>query len=402
MSELNPPATEDPAGAADAAASSAAAPTPEEAADAKRYAQASLRLTVVDMVVDVAVLVAVALLVGPWLDAWLGAWAPLSGERSLLRVAALGGSITLLHTLASLPISFYGGYVVEHRFGLSTQSIGRWLKSWLKKSALALALLVAMYTGLYAIIWWAGGWWWAVAAAAFFLVSAVLGQLLPVVILPLFQKTDPLPADACTDRMQEMAQRAGITIDGVYRLEMSADTKKANAMLAGIGATRRVLLGDTLIEEFTPAEVEIVFAHELGHQVHRHLPKMLVFTAAASLAGFWLCQQGVAVWSGDSDPRQWSPATLPVLLLLLTTFSMLMGPLMNLLSRHFERQADRYAAAATADLPAFRSAFLKLARMNKAELEPGRIEEFLLHSHPSISERLRLVGADAEAPVPGR
>ncbi|MEM8864832.1 MAG: M48 family metallopeptidase, partial [Planctomycetota bacterium] len=368
-------------------------PTEAEAADAKRYSRATLRCTLVDMALDIAVLVAMAIVVGPIIDRWLARFSWLGGEQSLARLAALGAVLTGLHSLVSLPLSYYAGFLVEHRFGLSTQSHRAWVANWLKKSALTLVLLTILYTGLFAIIWTAGSLWWLAAAVAFFIVSAVLGQLMPVVVLPLFYKVDPLDDDAHTQRMQSMATDAGLTIDGVYRLGMSAETTKANAMLAGIGATRRVLLGDTLLDEFTPAEIDIVFAHELGHHVHKHLPKLLAMAGATALAGFYGCHLVLVAWTGIADPAQWPVVVLPKVVLLLTLFSMLVGPIQNVLSRHFERQADRYAIDRLGDVEAFRSAFLKLARMNKADLDPDPTEVFLLHSHPPIRERLQLVGA---------
>ena len=367
-------------------------PTPEEAAEAQRYSAATLKCTLADMALDLAVITAMAVVVGPLIDRWLAGFAWLSGEQSLVRLAALGAAITALHSLVSLPLSFYGGYVVEHRFGLSNQSRSAWLKTWLKNSGLALVMLAAIYTGLYAIIWSAGGYWWLVAAPVFYVASAVSNYLLPVLVLPLFYKSEPLNDASLDQRLSELAAGSGLTIEGVFRLELSSETKKANAMLAGMGSTRRVLLGDTLLNRFSPNEIDVVVAHELGHHVRRHLPKLMAFAAVTAMAGFFTCHVVLSNWVG-TDPRAWPTESLPKVALVLTVFSMLVGPLQNLVSRKFEREADRYAIDRTGDRGAFRSAFLKLARMNKAELDPNPIEVLLLHSHPPIRERLALVGA---------
>ncbi|MEM6330594.1 MAG: M48 family metallopeptidase [Planctomycetota bacterium] len=373
----------------------AALPTPEQAAEARAYSRASLRWTLIDMGLDLVVLIAMVVLIGPAIDGWLSGFTPLAGERSLARLVALGALITGIHSVISLPVSFFGGHRLEHRFGLSTQSLRAWAGSWAKKSLLAVLLLSGLYAGLFVIIWNAGAYWWVAAAAAFFLVGAVLGQLAPVVILPLFYEVTPLEGDEDAERLRALAAGTGVQIEGVFRLGMSAETTKANAMLAGLGSTRRVLLGDTLLDSFTPAEIDMVFAHELGHHVHRHLAKLLALAGVTALLGFYLCHAALSVWTGVGDPGGWPVAALPKVALLLTVFSMLIGPLQNMVSRAFERQADAYALRRTGDAGAFRSAFLKLARMNKADLDPHPLEVWLLHSHPPIRERLASAGVTA-------
>lgn len=363
-------------------------PTAEEAAEARNYSNATLRATIADMALDAAVLSVMAVAVGPRIDSWLASFAPLAGEQSYARLAVLAAVLTILHACISLPLSFYAGYTLEHRFGLSTQTPAKWLTTWLKKMGLTLLLLTPLYTGLFAIIWLTGNWWWLLAAVAMFVLGAVLGQLMPVLILPLFYKVDRLDDAETLERMEGMAGDAGLTVEGVYRLGLSEETTKANAMLAGLGKTRRVLMGDTLLSGFSPEEIDIVFAHELGHHVHKHLPKLLITSAAVAVGGFYLVHRGMIAWTGGTDASAWSTAALPAIMLLLWLYSLLVGPLQNIVSRHFERQADAYALSATGNPGAFRSAFLKLARMNKADLEPNPVEVFLLHSHPPIGERL--------------
>ena len=122
------------------------------------------------------------------IDAWLASFDALAGEQSMLRLLALFGVVIGLHILVSLPLSFYSGYVVEHQFGLSNQSLGRWVRNWLKRNVFGIVLGAAMYAGLFWIIWHTGNYWWLIAAAVFFVVSVILGQLAPVLILPLFYK----------------------------------------------------------------------------------------------------------------------------------------------------------------------------------------------------------------------
>jgi STE24 endopeptidase len=186
-----------------------------------------------------------------------------------------------------------------------------------------------------------------------------------------------------------------LRIEGVYRLHLSAETKKANAALAGLGRTRRVLLGDTLLEGFTPEEIEVVFAHEVGHHVYRHMPKMIAGSVVLTAVSFWLADRvlhGAA--SGLGYPAFDDPSALPLLLLVLMVFGLLLAPAQNALSRFFERQCDRYALVRTGLVAAYRSAFTKLARMNKSNMDPHPLVVWLFDDHPPIRQRLAL--ADTE------
>lgn len=383
-------------GTPDESAVGAGAASPEqemttvERDEARRYGRVSLACTLADIAIDVLFLAFAAFVLARPLDAWLAGYGLLAGPRSFPRLLALFGVVYVLHLLISVPLSFYSGYVVEHRFGLSTQSLRRWLRNWLLSNALAVLFGVVLYCGLFAMIWYTGQYWWLIAAGGFFVISVILGQLAPVVLMPLFHKIERLDDPALGERMRRLAEGTGLTIEGVYRLGLSADTTKANAMLAGLGSTRRVLMGDTLLEKFSPDEIEVIFAHEIGHHVHRHIPKMIATGLVISVVGFWLCDQLIVWWAGVPVVSEAPVSSLPFVMFLLTVFQLLLGPLQNAISRHYERQCDRYALERTGLRDAYRAAFSKLARLNKADMEPNPVEVFLLHSHPPIKERLAM------------
>jgi STE24 endopeptidase len=364
--------------------------TPEQRAEAKRYSNVSLACTLVDMAIDLVYLGLMAFVFARPLDAWLASFPALAGEHSTLRLIALFLIVMLGHILVSLPLSFYSHYVVEHQFGLSNQTLARWVRNYLISNALTIVLGIVLNVGLFWIIWFTGPYWWLIAAAAFFVVSIVLGQLAPVVFLPLFYKIEPLKNDELDARMRELAKGTGLTIEGVYRMGLSADTQKANAMLAGLGRTRRVLMGDTLLEKFTPDEIDVIFAHELGHHVHRHIPKMIAMGVVVSLIGFYIIDRVLVAWAGIPTAAAAPTSALPLVMFTLTAFGLILSPLQNAISRFYERQCDRYALVRTKNPAAYRSAFWKLARLNKADTEPHRLEVIMLHSHPPISERLAL------------
>jgi STE24 endopeptidase len=308
-------------------------------------------------------------------------------------------TVTIAHFAVSFGLSFYSSYVLEHQYGMSRQSIGRWLSRYLLRVSLTIGFGLLVILGLYTIIWTTLAWWWLVAAATFFLVSVIVGQLFPVVILPLFHKSERLDDPTLMNRFHQLVEGTGLSIEGVYRLEVSNDTAKANAQLAGIGSTRRALMDDTLLENFDEDELAVIFAHEVGHHVHRHIPKLVAMGVISSLVIFLGVDRVMAHWittlEGSLDYRNFPIYALPMFSLLMAIASLLLQPLQNSLSRHFERQADRYALRATGLRDAFRSAFMKLAKLNKAMLDPPALEVFLFHSHPTIAERLKA----AEAPT---
>jgi STE24 endopeptidase len=367
--------------------------------EVKRYQRQKLALSIGSLLISLAALVLLAFLGGPWLDQWVRSWV---GESSWLRLIALGFLYAAGFELLQLPFSFFSGYVLEHRYYLSNQTLRAWawrkVKSYLVGGVLGLGLLV----GLYALLWYSGSWWWLWATAGWLALTLVLARLLPVLILPLFYKVTPLDDAPLLERLQRLAAGTGLSIEGVYRLHLSAETRKANAALTGMGRTRRVLLGDTLLEQFTPDEIEVVFAHEIGHHVNRHIPKIIVVSVVLAAAGLWLANTVLQTAAAPLGYASYSdPAALPLLLLVLTVFSLVLTPLQNALSRFFERQCDRYALERTRRPQAYRSAFVKLARLNKADADPHALVVWMFEDHPPIRERLALaaaVGFPADAP----
>jgi STE24 endopeptidase len=365
--------------------------TSDELAEAKRYGRYDLACTLIDKLVDLSYLAVMALVLARPVDAWLARFRVLETYASL-RLVAMLAIVFGLHVLVSFPLSYYSGHVLEHRFGLSNQTFPAWLWRYAKRVILAGILTVVLFCGLFWLIWTTGTWWWLVGAGAFFVVSVVLGQLAPVLILPLFYKIERLDDPGLADRMVRLAEGTGLSIEGVYRMALSADTVKANAMLAGLGRTRRVLLGDTLLGRFAPEEIEVIFAHEIGHHVFRHLRKTLLAGLVSSAAGFWICDRLLAFWAGGAglDHSQTPVAALPLVMLILVVFMTLLEPLQNAISRRYERQCDRYALQRTGAKASYVSAFRKLARVNKADPDPHWFDVLLFHSHPPIAHRLAL------------
>lgn len=364
--------------------------------EAKRYERQKLTATVANLLLNFAALAVLAVWAGPWLGPLLY---PVAGDSRWLRLVVFAFVYAATLTLLTLPLDYWSGFVLEHRYGLSNQTFARWLwqqvKGWLVGGPLGLLLAL----GLYALVWYGGAWWWLWAAVGWLAVTLVLGQLLPVVVLPLFYKVTRLEDAGLLERLRGLAAGTGLTVEGVYRLHLSAETKKANAALAGLGRTRRVLLGDTLLDQFSPDEIEVVFAHEIGHHVHRHLPKLIAWGVVTATAGLFLAD---VVLRRTAEALGYAafddPAALPLLLLVLSAFGLVLTPLQNAVSRSFEVQCDRYALARTGKADAYRSAFTKLAQLNKADVDPHPVVVWLFDSHPPIRQRLALADPSPSRP----
>ncbi len=369
--------------------------TPRQLAEAQQYGRLGLFCSLADKAIDVAFLATAAFLLARPLDDWLRG-CPTLNDCWSLRLLVLYLVVFLLHLCVSFPLSCYSGHTLEHRFGLSKQTFGGWLWRYAKGNILAAVLIAAMVLGLYWLIWTTAGYWWLIAAGAFFVVSVLLGQLVPVLILPLFYKIERLDDADLAGRLERLSEGTGLSIEGVYRMDLSEETVKANAMLAGLGRTRRVLLGDTLLDHFTPDEIEVIFAHEIGHHVFGHIRKLIVAGIFSSLAGLFVCDQmlRISVSGWDGDYAEFPVYALPAIMLILTIFNMLLEPLQNAVSRHFERQSDRYALEQTGSREAYLSAFEKLAVLNKDDPDPPWLDVLLFHGHPPIAQRLAI--ADRE------
>jgi STE24 endopeptidase len=235
------------------------------------------------------------------------------------------------------------------------------------------------------------GHWWIVAGVGYSLFIIFLVNVAPVVLLPLFYTFKPLERAELRDRLTALASKAGARIMGVYEWTLSDRTKKANAALAGMGHTRRILLSDTLLADYSDEEIEVILAHELAHHVHKDIWTSVVHDMVLTFAGLFaahvVLQQAVPFFGfeGAADP-----AGIPVLLMTAGALGLVVKPLMNAISRSHERRADAYALRMTNNPPAFISAMRRLGQQNLAEENPSRFVQAFYYTHPPIKERLRI------------
>jgi STE24 endopeptidase len=232
--------------------------------------------------------------------------------------------------------------------------------------------------------------WWLIAWAAFTILFVVFAQLAPVVLFPIFYKFVPLQDEELRDRLVRLSERAGTHVRGVYEWKLSEKSKKANAALTGLGRTRRIILADTLLQNYSHDEIEAVLAHELGHHVHRHIFKSIIVQMAVTLLGFWAANQVLmlATYRAGIFATLSDFANLPLLALLSAALSLVLMPALNAYSRYNEREADRYCWQSVSSVDPFIQAMDKLSAQNLSEKSPSRIVEILFHSHPAISKRI--------------
>ncbi len=357
---------------------------------AKEYSHIRRRLMLVDL--GLSGLYAAAWLAFGWSAQLREALAAVTPNPWLLVLffAAVFGGIFLL---VGLPLSYYESFVLPRRFGQSNQDLRGWIIDQLKGLLIgglfgALALEV-----VYAVLRAFPATWWIWAAAILFVFNVVMANLAPVLLFPLFYKFVPLGEDnqELVDRLTRLGERAGTKVKGVFAFDMSRRTKSANAALTGLGSTRRIILGDTLLKSFTTDEIETVLAHELGHHVNRDIPLGMAVETVSTVAGLWLAsvalEWGVARFgfNGVDDI-----AALPLFMIVMGLFGLLTMPLSNLYSRWRETKADRYALETTRNASAFASAMTRLANQNLAEVDPEPWVEFLLYSHPALGKRIEM------------
>jgi STE24 endopeptidase len=368
---------------------------PERQRKAKAYARLSRRLMVVDLALG-AVYVLAWILTGlsPW---WRDQVHQLT-QVVWLSVPLFAAGFGMPYLILTAPLTYYSGFVLPHRYEQSTQSFTAWLVDQVKGLLIGGVLGLVILEIIYWLLGIAPDTWWLWMGLVMLLFTALLSNLTPVIIFPLFYKFTPLEDEELAARLTGLAHRAGARVKGVYVFDMSSKTVAANAALMGLGNTRRITLGDTLVDRFTADEIETVLAHELGHHVHHDLPLGIVVQSVLTLAGFWLAhlvmQWGIAIYdyTGLTDP-----ATLPLLFLALGVFGLVTMPLGNAWARWREVMADGYALETTGKPHAFISAMTRLANQNLADADPPAWVEFLLHSHPSISKRVAMARGFGQA-----
>jgi STE24 endopeptidase len=296
----------------------------------------------------------------------------------------------LLLALPDLPFQWYSQFRLEDRFGFNTTTQRLWWTDRLKGLVLAFVLGYPLLVLILKLVQWTGPLWWLWAWACMLAFQLVMLVLAPVIIMPLFNKFTPLPEGLLRDRLLALGRRTGFHAQGIQVMDGSKRSRHSNAFFTGFGRFRKIVLFDTLIQQLTPAELEAVLAHEIGHYKKRHIPKMLVWSAATTLVAFWaiaqLAQQAWFYRSFGFEPGSIAPALL-LFGLLAGVVTFWFSPLAHWWSRRYEYQADAYAARTMNEPRSLIGALRKLNEKNLSNLTPHPFYSGFYYSHPTLLER---------------
>jgi STE24 endopeptidase len=359
---------------------------PEKQRRAREYARKKYLLLALESVLGGGYLVAF-LISGASSD--MRDWAQRMSPNPLGALALYFIAFASIWYFLLLPMEYYGGFILPHRYGLSVQNLGEWIGDEIKGVVLSLILGMGVVEVIYHLLSILPSFWWLAAFVVLALLSLILTYLSPLLIVPLFFRLTPIDNADLAERLETLARRAGTRVGGVFTVEMSKKTVAASAALVGLGKTRRILLGDTLYENYSSAEIETILAHELAHHVHGDISRGLLFQGSLILVGLFLTHLALTWGAGRFGFHGPSDiASLPLLALVMGTLLTLCAPVANTLSRKREGLADLYSLEATKKPEAFTSAMIKLTNQNLAILDPEPWIEFLLYSHPSTKRRI--------------
>jgi len=370
--------------------------TPSEAARARAYQMKRLWLGISGSLAEFAVAAIF------WTLVPIG-WFQVAGGAVFASGLVYFGALILAQNISVFPIDYIAGFRLPREAGLSNETFGGWLKD--RGKGLGLAILIGgSAAGAFVQIMaeWPDHWWWisAVAGTVFVILMAVIA---PVLLAPIFFKFKPVSDPALRERLENLLVRMGVRVrGGIWEMDMSRRTSAANAALVGWGPSRRVILGDTLLD-FSPDEIEAVLAHELAHHVGHHIWLLMAGRCAALAAGLFLAHRlflapEIFVSIGAPPPSPGAASAIGAVWLVLAIWGAALAPWQRAVSRRLEFWCDRFAVRHTGGAEAMSSALTKLCKKNLADPSPPAWAVTLFHSHPSIKERIeRAKGGDEKS-----
>lgn len=355
----------------------------------KNYNNAKLRAGIIKSIISfLAIILFVTLGLSKDLDIFLQSYI----QNNYLRLVAFVGVLGFIGGVFSFPFSYYLGFYLEHKFNLSNQTFIKWFYEGLKGLAVGLIIGIPILILFYFVLNKFGNLWWVVFSTTMFFISVILAQIVPVLILPIFYKISPLENEELKSRILKLCNAEGLKVENIYQFDMSKNTKKANAAFTGLGKTKRILLGDTLLTNFSLNEIVTVIAHELGHFKKNHIVKNLIYGTVLSYFTFFIIAQ---LYQNSLELFGFSNlneiAALPLLTIWATIINFIETPLSNYLSRTYEYQADEFAVRKTNMKQDFINTLKKLYDHNLSDPEPNKFIEWYSYSHPSINRRIKFI-----------
>lgn len=334
-----------------------------------------------------SLLVALVLLFNP-IARQFESWLESRFQSSLVVWLLFFGGLGLAMRVISLPLSI-AHHEVERWYALSKQTLASWFGDQLKGLGLGAVLGALVLSVIRGSLNWFPEYWWVFCCCFLILFSIVLAQLAPVLLIPLFFKLKPMDSGPLKERLLDLCRKFQINVKEVYHLGLGEKTEKGNAAFLGLGRTKRIVIGDTLYEKFKPEEVEAVFAHELGHQVHNDLWSGIFVSALIMFLTFGLAQWIVGGWVlpyWSSDLK--SPYGFMLFFVTLSVIQMPFGVVQAIYSRSREWNADKFADVKTDLSKWLADALERLTYQNKGQFRPNPVLEFLTYSHPAPWRRI--------------
>ena len=356
---------------------------------AKRYNRAGRRLDYINYAISIPIILLFTVYGSSHLAEWSRALTGNAWFKHLLYVAVFYAGFSLL----DLPFD-YRGYKIEKKFDLSNQNRISWLSDQAKGFLISLVLALVILPSIFLLISFSGLWWfysWLVITA----LMIFMGFISPTLLMPLFYNFEPLEDRDLAERLNSLARKAGVDVVGTYRMDAGEKTEKAIGGLTGIGSTRRIILSDTLLDNFTKEEIETVIAHELGHHVNGDMGWGIFQSSMITLLGLYVANlflKPFAALFGLSVGIE----ALPVLMILLGILFFLLSPVDNWISRIRERKADSFARDLTKAFSAQAQTFIKLCKRNLSDASPHPLVEYLFYDHPSALRRVRAAKKGSE------
>lgn len=292
-------------------------------------------------------------------------------------------------SLFDFPISYYVDYTLEKKYNFSNQSIGNWIIDKIKALIVSTLITFPILIVFYFVLLEFGKMWWVPVGILLFLFSTLLARIAPTVIFPIFYKFISVEDSDLKDDLIVLCQKYNFDIEGVFKFDMSKKTKKANAGFAGIGKSKRIIISDTLLQNFNKDEIISIFAHELGHYKLKHLWKLMIINFILVFFGLWvsaIVYDHLVLKFGFQSVSQL--AALPMLFIILYVYGILTLPISNLISRKYEYEADKFALSVIENKTDFINALKKLGEINASDTNPNPVIEFLFYDHPSLSKRI--------------
>lgn len=300
--------------------------------------------------------------------------------------------VLIILTIPTLPMDWWSTFKLEAKFGFNKSTLGLWITDKIKGLAIGAVLAIPVLALLLSFFQWLPNSWWFWGFFAFFALQLILMVLYPRVIVPLFNKLEPLKDGPLKDRLLGLGERTGFNAQTILVIDGSKRSSHSNAYFTGFGKFRKIVLYDTLIEQLEPVELESVLAHEIGHYKRGHIPKMLIIACAMGLAGFavmgWLATQSWFYTGFGFDPASGMPPVLLLFMLVSGLFTFWLTPISNRLSRKHEYEADAYARMTMQDDPQpLITSLHKMYEKNLSNLTPHPTFSNFYYSHPTLQER---------------